>query len=61
MKKAFFIFTLLFFSSFMVFASSDITPPEVKRVERGSDDEKKMYVHFDFETASGKGEKAIVK
>ena len=61
MKKAFFIFTLLFFSSFMVFASSDITPPEIKRVESGSDDEKKMYVYFDFETVSGKGEKAIVK
>ena len=55
MKKAFFIFTMLFFSSFMVFASSDITPPEIKRVESGSDDEKKMYVYFDFETVSGKG------
>ena len=61
MKKAFVIFTLLFFSCFMMFASSDIAPPEVKSVERGSDDEKKMYVYFDFETASGKGEKAIVK
>ena len=61
MKKAFFLFALLLFSVFVLSASSLITSPEIKRVETGSDDEKKMYVYFDFETVSGKGEKAIVK
>lgn len=41
MKKAFFLFALLLFSGFVLSASSLITSPEIKRVETGSDDEKR--------------------
>lgn len=59
MKKVYFFLFLFILVSLPLFSS--FSSPTITRVERGEDDERKMYVYFEYETSNGGGDKAEVK